>query len=285
MARKSDGAIEPSSRRSRKPASSNGSRKKVPAKRTPQKDSKKRASKTIFEPEFKDKSNNKRIIIAIALIVCLTADCIYFWNDSVSIGANALSKMYNLAYQSEKDNAYQRLYQKAFDRAEKQYHVSNTVIISIGNLEKTEKLEVLKANDVEFITEDSDKNSGNVTAWLEVTGQGTFVVDLKAAEFIINNENKNVMVRVPYPELTNITITNAERKLFKDDIFNGSYSEGVELAIKQRNEASLQIQKSLMANQYIYSNAQDVAKSMITNLVKQFNPDIPELTVDVEFIE
>ena len=226
----------------------------------------------------------KGIVISAILIVGLIAASIVLWNDSVKVGADALADMYNTAYKTEKDAVYQKLYKTAFERAEEKYHVSNTVIISIGNLEESEKLEVLKASDVEFITEDSDKNSGNVTAWLEVSGQGTFVVDLGAAEFLINNEQRNVLVRLPNPELSNVTITNAERRLFKDDFFNGSYSEGVTLALKQRNEATLQIQKALMANQFIYSNAQAVAKSMITNLVKQFNPDIPDLTVDVEFM-
>ena len=239
------------------------------------------ARKTTRKETAENAIGIKGMIISFVLI----AANVFLWHDSVNVGANALADMYNTAYQTEKDAAYQKLYQTAFDRAEEKYHVSNTVIISIGNLEESEKLEVLKASDVEFITEDSDKNSGKVTAWLEVTGQGTFVVDLKAAEFIINNEQKRVLVRLPYPELTNVTITNAERKLFKDDLFNGSYSEGVTLALKQRNDANLQIQKALMANQYIYSNAQTVAKDMITNLVKQFNPDIPDLTVDVEFMD
>ena len=230
-------------------------------------------------------SDTSWTIIYAALVVVMIAAIVLIWNDSVKVGASALADMYNTAYSEEKDASYAKLYQSAFDRAEKKYHVSNTVIISVGNLEESERLEVLKATDVEFITEDSDKNSGGVTAWLEVTGQGTFVVDLKAAEFIINNEQRNVLVRLPNPELTNITITKSERKLFKDDLFNGSYSEGVSLAIKQRNEAALQIQKALMSNQFVYENAQKVAKSMITNLIKQFNPDIPDLTVDVEYMD
>lgn len=40
-----------------------------------------------------------------------------------------------------------------------------------------------------------------------------------------------------------------------------------------------------MSNPYIYKNAQNVAVSMITNLVKELNPDIPDLTVEVEFVD
>ena len=111
------------------------------------------------------------------------------------------------------------------------------------------------------------------------------MVDLKAAEFITDNANHYVLVRIPYPELTNVTITDTTKRWFRDDLANGSYSEGVDLALKQRNEASLQIQKALMSNQYIYENAQDVAVSLLINLVKQFNPDIPDLVVEVEFMD
>lgn len=267
------------------PRKTNENAETLSKKNTKPKAVSKTRKKQVAKIADKTTSGMRGAILAAILIVALIIAIIFLWNDSINAGANALADMYNTAYKTEKDVAYQKLYQIAFDRAEEKYHVSNTAVISIGNLEESENLEVLKASDVEFITEDSDKNSGNVTAWLEVSGQGTFVVDLKAAEFIINNEQKNVLVRIPHPELTNVTITNAERKLFKDDMFNGSYSEGVNLALKQRNEASLQIQKSLMENQYIYSNAKVVATSMITNLVKQFNPDIPELTVEVEFMD
>lgn len=222
---------------------------------------------------------------SIVLFVVLLAVCLFLLKDSVSVGSEALANSYSVAYASEKDAAYQEFYQSAYDWAEAKYHVSNNMAIAIDGFEETEKLEVLKANHVEFITEDRDDNSGNVTAWLEVTGEGTFVVDLKAAEFIVDNEHRYVLVRVPYPELTNVSITNTKKCWFKDDLANGSYSQGVELALKQRNEASLQIQKSLMSNQYIYSNAQTVASSIIINLVKQLNPDIPDMTVEVEFMD
>ena len=224
------------------------------------------------------------LVGSVIVFVVLWAACLFLLKDSINIGAEALANSYGIAYETEKDAAYQALYQSAFDRAEKNYHVSNNVVISIGSFEETEKLEVLKANHVEFITEDRDDNSGNVTAWLEVTGEGTFVVDLKAAEFVVDNEHRYVLVRVPYPELTNVTITDTQKRWYEDDLLNGSYSQGVDLALKQRNEASLQIQKSLMSNQYIYGNAQTVATSIIINLVKQLNPDIPDLTVEVEFV-
>ena len=123
------------------------------------------------------------------------------------------------------------------------------------------------------------------TAWLEVEGEGTFIVDLQAAEFIIDNERKSVLARIPNPELKNIHIIRSTRRLFSDDYLNGSWSEGVDLRIKQNNEAQLRIENALLSNPYIFSNAKKVSANMIKNLVAQFNPDVPQLIVDVEFID
>lgn len=227
-------------------------------------------------------SGSMIIGIVFVVLIAISAGMIV---NGIGVGAEAVIDSYGPAYEAEKENAYEKFYQSAFDNAKEKYHVSNKVVISIGNLEETQKLEIIKANDVEFITEDRDNNEGNVTAWLEVEGEGTFVVDLHTAEFIIDNERKYVLARIPNPELTNIHIIKTTRRLFADDWMDGSYQEGVDLALKQRNEASLQIQKALLSNPYIFSNAQKSAVGMIQNLVRQFNPDIPELVVDVEFME
>lgn len=224
-------------------------------------------------------------IWALAVIIILLVVSISLLGGGLKAGAKKLMASYSQAYESEKETTYGKFYQTAYERAEKKYHVSNTVIISIGNLEETGKLEVLKANDKEFIIEDKDSNTGNVTAWLEVSGEGTFVIDLQAAEYIIDNERRYVLVRIPKPELSDVSVTGSEKKFFKDDWQNGSYSEGVSLAMKQRNTALLRIRKSLLSNQYIYDNAKTVAVRMIQNLIRQFNPDIHDLTVEVEFME
>jgi len=257
---------------------------KKPTDNPPEKRSKKPTSVgkvRVMAKEIKKQS----LTVSIIMCIVLAAVSAFLMVSGLNVGADALADSYSNAYATEKDAAYDYLYEGARDRAEKEYHVTNTAVITIGSFEESEKLEVLKANHVEFVTEDRDENSGNVTAWLEVTGEGTFVVDLKAAEFIVDNAHHYVLVRIPYPELTNITITDTTKRWFRDDLANGSYSQGVDLALKQRNEASLQIHKALMSNQYIYENAQKVATSMLINLVKQFNPDIPDLTVEVEFMD
>ena len=161
----------------------------------------------------------------------------------------------------------------------------NRVSIYIGNLQEEQKLEVLKVNDVEFIIENKEDNKENIISWLEVPGEGTFVVDLKAGEYIVDEERASVLVRVPYPELTNVKIdyANVQKILFQNDIFNDSIKIGEELAKNQLDKADALIRKEFASNENFYLNAQQAARHTIEGMVKQLNPDVSGLTVDVEF--
>lgn len=224
-------------------------------------------------------------VICIVLMIAMTAAAIMLFQNVIFKGAEAVTDGYNAAFISEKEAAYQALYQRYYDKAETEHHVANRAAINIGNIRETEKLEVLKVSDVEFIVEDSGDNAGNIISWLEVPGEGTYVVNLSAAEFIIDNERAHIRVRVPYPELTNVAIdySNVKKILFVDDIFNGSYAQGQELARKQVGEGDLLIKKEFASNEHFYLNAQKAAISTIQCLIRELNPDIDDLTIDVEF--
>ena len=73
--------------------------------------------------------------------------------------------------------------------------------------------------------------------------------------------------------------------MFKDDrlIVNGSYKEGEELAKAQYDIAYTKIVKEFSSNQYFYNSAKKAAENTIRCLVKQLNPSIPDLIVEVEF--
>ena len=232
----------------------------------------------------KKKNTNIAIVLFLVMIMAAGGGGLLL-KSGIKVGASELMSSFHGAYSNEKERVYGQIYDAVFQEAEHNHHVSNRVEISVANLQEEEKLEVIKANDVEFITENRDNNTGHVTVWLEVEGEGTFVTDLKAAEFNVDNERQYVLARIPKPELSNVKINNTTRRLLADGLLNGSYSEGVDLALKQRNEALLQIQKSLLSNQYIYDNAKKVSVSMIRNLIKQLNPDVPQLQVEVEFFD
>lgn len=244
---------------------------------------------TVNAPKSKTKSAKKGfspvfLYIAAAIMILLS---IFLTNRIIKDGAEALANGYDAAYSNERDSAYQKLYDKYFEIAKNKYMVTNAAQISIGDMKEVGKLEVLSVSDVEYVIDDKNDNDYNITSWLEVPGEGTFVVDMQEAEFIIDSQRNYVLVRVPYPELTNITIdySNVKQLLFDNDIFNESYKIGEEQAIKQLKEADLLIKKELFANQNFYVTAQDAAKTEIEYIVKKFNPDVEDILVDVEFFE
>ena len=236
----------------------------------------------------KKKAKSKKgigiVICIILMIVMLTASFLVF-QDIIFKGATALADGYNATFTSEKDAAYQAVYQHYYDQAEAANHVANRMSIYIDKIRETNNLEVLKVRDVEFIIEDKNNKSGNITSWLEVPGEGTYVVDLSAGEFIVDNERSHVSVRLPDPELTNLSIDydNVNKLLFKNDVFNESYKQGEELAMKQLNEASILIKKEFASNERFYQNAKKAAISTIQCMIKELNPNVKDLTIDIDF--
>ena len=227
----------------------------------------------------------KPLLILSLLSILLAAITVIFYFNAREAGISALKENYRSAFVSEKDDTYQDWYNRYFEQAQADYSVANKVSISIGGLKEVGKLEVLSVSDVEYIIEDSSDNDYNITSWLEVPGHGTYTVDLQAAEFIVDNERQFVRVRVPYPELSNITIdySNVKKLFFRNDLLNDSFKAGEELGEKQTNAADLLIRKELASNQHFYLTAQNVAVTSIKCLVRRFNPGIPDLSVEVEF--
>lgn len=190
------------------------------------------------------------------------------------------------AYDTAVQNTYDEFYQTAFDFAEKQNHVSNYAIISVENIQEISRLEVLTVSDCEFVIKNADEESSTV-AWLEVQGTGVFTVDLSASEFITDSERKNVLVRIPKPALTECTVSEADDRFWKDGsiFFNGSTAEGVQLAQAQMREGRIMVENAIRQNRTFNDAAKKSAVYMIQSLVQQWNPTIPDLQVEVEFIE
>ena len=242
-----------------------------------------------FHPDRFIKKNKVTIQRITAIALLLLCVCLLF--GSIDVGAKAAKESYEEVYAQEKDTVVQEYYQRAYDKAEAENHITSLVIIRIENVQEVQNLEVLKVYDTEIVTkEKTSKFAGidtrKVTAWFEVKGHGTYIVDLKAAEFIKDDERQYVLVRVPAPELTDITCGSPEEILYHNKgIGDGNDSEGTDLANEAAIEAQSLIENALRSNQYMYVEAKKSAESSIQNLVKQFNPDIPDLVVEVEFME
>lgn len=114
-----------------------------------------------------------------------------------------------------------------------------------------------------------------------------FTVDLRTAEFIIDEERAYVLLRIPRPELTEFTINfaNVEILYFEDSgVFKNSAKAGVDLALEALQDAEQTLWEEILSDQRFYQAAYDNAVSLLTCLIMELNPDFPNLTVDVEFI-
>lgn len=261
--------------------------------------------------ELPDKSKRKKpeglsrkqltlgAIVASALLLCI---CVYMILDTFTFGAGAAIDSFSTAKDEAAEEVYQFFYDKSYDAAEKAHHVSNNVSISIGDLREEHKLEVLKVSDVAYETPDPKDQSwledliANITgifdaeviSWLEVPGNGVFTVNLQAGEFIIDEERQYVLIRVPSPELTEFSIDyeNVELLLFEEGgAFKNSAKYGVDKAVEQLQSAELTMMQNVNNNQEFYKRARESTEKMLVNLVKQLNPQLPDLSVKIEFID
>lgn len=194
---------------------------------------------------------------------------------------------YNTKKEDNIESVYNAIYNNSFNAAEAKTHVSNRLAIAIGDIREMANLEVLRASDIEYVVTNSDDNPDNIISWLEVPGTGVFTVDLSCGEYIVDSQSQYVFIRVPQPILSNFKVDNENVKqlLWKDDIFDGSVKVGEDEMRNQINEGAMRLKEYFLSNRIMHDNVLNSAKNMIKSLVKQFNPNLPNLTVEVEFIE
>lgn len=211
-------------------------------------------------------------IIAIIAAVCFA---IYSAKDT-----------YTEQKQAAHDRVYEGFYDYAFDHAERAYHVANRISISLGNIRETANLRVLEVTDVEYIVENEADNKDGITAWLEVPGNGFFTVDLQTSEFLVDTERREVVVRIPEPVLSDFTIDyqNVNRLYFNNRGGNDSIAVGEDLARKQCQEAYSELHTAFMSDPKYLESAKRSAETILTNLIGQLNPDVPDLKVIIEYM-
>lgn len=194
-------------------------------------------------------------------------------------------KQIQSAYQNSREDVREKFYQAAYDFEEAKHHVSNDIVISIEDIREISKLEVLKVSDTEFIIKKPDKDSA-IRSWLEVQGIGVFTVDLMASEFIADFERQYVWVKIPQPVLSQCKVEETGKQFWKNEgLANGSIGEGVALAQEQLREGYLCIEEAMKQNRRFYDAAKKSAIQMIEALIRKWNPDLPDLQVEVNFVE
>lgn len=220
---------------------------------------------------------------------------------AITVAGRSAGEAFQRTRTEVQEDVYQKHYLDAYEKAENTHHVSNRISISISDIQKMQKLEVLQVSNVTYITEDDADESeeakdlwsgfvgifeGRLTSWIEAIGKGSFTVNMKASEFIVDNERRYVLVRIPRPSLDNFTLDQAKAVYVNDDgVKKRGTSDGVDLAARQRRYAWEKLKKEVESDQFFYESAEKAAETILENLVKGINSDIPELTVEVEFID
>lgn len=236
------------------------------------------------------------IIVSFALMICLSE---YFFLDSVWAAARSADKSYEIAKNEARSKASEFMY----DLYTREHKVTTEVSISISELKEVSVLEVLEVDTVDYqiVENEEDKTwlievFENVTDillkspvhWLKIPGYGIYTVDLNTAEFIVDNERDYVLIRLPKPELTSITIEyDNVLLLYSEDggLLKNSVKDGVDEARKSYLSAEHNIKQNLLNNKSNSIRAEESAKTLLTNFVKQLNPQIENLIVEVQFME
>lgn len=207
---------------------------------------------------------------------------------SILIFFLGMGRMKN-AYQNADQNAYNGIYQTAFDIAENHNHVSNNATIFVEGSQEVSRLEVLTVSGSEFVIKNAGSNDKTVS-WLEVQGTGVFTVDLSAGEFIVDKERQAVLVKVPKPVLTECAVTGTGKRFWNNggvfyNYFKGSVAEGVRLSQDQMSEGRMKLETSMRQSRIFNDASKEAAKNMIKSLVQQWNPNVPDLQIEVQFFE
>lgn len=228
--------------------------------------------------------NYVRALIMLIIAVIVVAGALILFSQTAKKAAGSAKEAYNNSKNLKSDEIYSEYYQKAFDKAEKKYHVSNRATIEITSIKELSNLEVLKVSDVEYVVRKQDNDKGDI--WLEYEGEGVYTIDMSLSEVITDNERSAVLIRVPYPTLTHVKKTKSTSLLYENKSFrNYSIKEGTNLAKEMESEGFEQVRTYMKTNPNFCESAKSSAESLLTTLVKECNPDIPDLNVIVDFYD
>ena len=232
-----------------------------------------------------DKKKRNLILYIIAGILILAAAGLFFYG--IHNGSGAVKKAFETEKAAAEESTYHAFYEDGFNIGEKDYHVKNRVVISLGEIRETANLEVLSVSDIAFIIQNPESSNKNTLSWLEVPGTGVFTVNLGAGEFLADDERLMVYARVPKPELLpmNISIDHSNVKIlrFSSNALLSSIKDGERLAGSQLNEARTKIQEDISSNPQYYEFAEKSARTLLENLIRSINAGIPDLKVEIEF--
>ena len=201
--------------------------------------------------------------------------------EAIPVGFSA----YHEAEEQTASEVYLQYYKASAQNAEHAYHVSSYEEISIERLEELNDLDVLEVSQTEVVIEDSANNDSGTFCWLSVTGSAVYQVNMDMAEILADDARGAVTVRIPAPQLAYRGLDEVEELATHTQYTffnNGSIAEGTAIADELIKEGDRKVYEALCADQDSPERAKASAQALIRSLVKEANPDIPDLAVEVE---
>ena len=230
------------------------------------------------------RKNNSGIIKRLAVILIagnLAGSGLLF----LLFGKNAklsCSSNFSDAFTITRDEWFQFFYQKAYDFYERRNHIKNRATITISNIKEENSLEVLKVSDCYVKYQPSD-DSSIANRWVEFHGSGVYTVDMSLSEFIIDDYNKYIIVRMQTPQLGPIALDKETKIHYIEEKWrDGNEEEGIDLALEDRKAAVREITKQLESNDENLARAKSSAESLIQSFVKNVNPTINLKNSDIQ---
>ena len=254
----------------------------------------KKSSRATTTRSSKTPATNKRnllpLLATISTVLCIAFSGLLFLSF-LGNAKKACASTFSKSYDETRGNVFNQFKQKAFDYYEAKNHVSNRVTLSIKNIKKENALEVLSVSETYLKTSDPDKDEDRTTRWVEFTGTAVYTVDMTTSEFIIDDNNKFILVKLKTPQLNQPSLNNNPKVYlykYKKGVFkvNGNYDTGVKQMLQDRAEAQEEITKLLEINESNLAKAKESAESIIRNLIKTLNPDsgLEDSNIRIEFV-
>lgn len=222
------------------------------------------------------------LIPICALIIFIAALLgLYLVRGSIEAAAESVSDNFEKVKNEQYSEAFNEAWQKAYNKN----RLSQEISVFIGEIQELSKLEVLKVSEQSYTIQDEETKNAGITYWTKNTVFGIYTVDLSIAEFIVDNKNNYILVRIPEPTLTVSPSGQYETKLFKKTtIFDGNNEDGSKLAKKQLKAGEAALKTKIETNQSYKTKAKESAEEIIKNFIYVLNPDNDSLIIEIEYL-
>lgn len=235
------------------------------------------------------KQTNKLIVLSVILIiVCVVIGTLLFFRFKATTKDTAISVFAN-ALEETRKTTYNQFKNKAFNYFEKKNHVSNRATLTIGNIKEENSLEVLSVSDSWVKIHEPEKDD-RTRRWVEFHATGVYTVDMSMSEFIIDDYNNFVLVKLRTPQLSHVAVDN-DTKMYTLSYekglgeWDGTYDQGIRLMKEDRAEAKRELTKQLSNNNTNLAKAKESAEHLIRAFIKNVNPELnlKDSSIQIEF--